>query len=141
VGDPQTKFALLYSLVVACGFVLKVCLLFGAWSFVQLAWLGPLGIFLTRFVAPVTLPLWQVTSAFNAILSFMLYLRSRRQILADSLGVNRPERQIEREYGLYQTVRTTLWLYPIACTLYIAVTTAIERDWPPIIIVLFPWTS
>ena len=43
VGDPQTKFALLYSLVVACGFVLKVCLLFGAWSFVQLAWLGPQG--------------------------------------------------------------------------------------------------
>jgi hypothetical protein len=95
----------------------------------------------TRLVAPFELPLWQVTSAISAGLAWAFFFRAKRHLLAKNLTEAWPEAWVEREYVAFQGVRTTLSLYAIACTFYIAAATAWQTEWPPIRFILFPWTA
>jgi hypothetical protein len=108
---------------------------------VELYWLGPLGGLATRLVAPFELPLWQVASAINAGLAWAFFFRAKRHLLATNTTEAWPESWVEREYVMFQGVRTTLSLYAIACTFYIAAATAWQTEWPPIRFILFPSTA
>jgi hypothetical protein len=138
-AHPWAKLVLTYSIFVILGFTLKVVLLFGVWRFEDLSWLGPLGILATRLVAPAELPLWHIAAALNAVLAWAYFSLARRRVLARNKPTEAwPEGWIEREYVAFQAVRTTLSLYAIACTFYIAAATAWQTRWPPIHFILFP---
>jgi hypothetical protein len=141
VRQPWSKLMLIYSLFVLAGFAAKVLLVFGAWKFAQLDWLGPVGELIIRLVEPLYLPLWQITSALNALISWGFYFRAERHLLARNSTEAWPEAWVRREYVAFQAVRTTLSLYAIACTFYLAAATAWQAEWPPIRLILFPWSS
>jgi hypothetical protein len=138
-AQPWTKLVLTYSIFVILGFTLKLVLLYEVWRFENLSWLGPLGILATRLVAPAELPLWQVAAALNGVLAWAYFSLARRHVLARNKPTEAwPEGWIEREYVAFQAARTTLSLYAIACTFYIAAATAWQTRWPPIHFILFP---
>jgi hypothetical protein len=141
VGQPLEILMLIYSVVVIIGFTAKVLLIVGVWKFAQLNWLGPVGELATRLVEPVYLPLWQITSAVNAVMAWAFYFRAERHLLARNSTEAWPEAWVQREYVGFQAVRTTLSLYAIACTFYLAAATAWQTEWPPIRLILFPWSS
>jgi hypothetical protein len=138
VTQPRAKLILVYSLFVALAFILKVALIFGVWKFENLDWLGPLGNLATGLVAPFELPLWQVTSAFNAGLAWAYFFQAERHLLAKNSTEAWPNSWIEREYVAFQAIRTVFSLYSIACTLCIAAVTAWDINLPPIHFIVFP---
>jgi hypothetical protein len=122
VKDPWSKLMLGYSLIVIFFFILKIALIFGYWR-LELDLGGQLGL-ATRIVAPLELPLWQVTSAINGVLAWAFFFRAKRHLLAKDSTEAWPEAWIQHEYVVFRGVRTTLSLYAIACTYYIAAATA-----------------
>jgi hypothetical protein len=139
VNQPWYKVMLGYSVMVIVAIFFKVALIFGVWRFPPLDWLGPLGVFGTRLVAPFELPLWHITSAFNALLAWVFFFLAKHHLVAKNFSTEAwPEPWIKREYVAFQVVRTTLSLYTIACTFYIAAATAWQTEWPPIRLILFP---
>jgi uncharacterized membrane protein YkgB len=140
VRQPWSKLMLIYSLFVIAGFAAKVLLIVGIWKSVQLNWPGPVGELGTRLVDPLYLPLWQITSALNAIMAWGFFFRAERHLLARNSTEAWPEAWVRREYVGFQAVRTTLSLYAIACTFYLAAATAWQTEWPPIHVILFPWS-
>jgi hypothetical protein len=137
--QPWAKVVLTYSIIVILGFMLKLELLSAAWKFENLSWLGPLGGLATQLVAPLELPLWQIASALNGGLAWAYFFQGRRHLLARNKTTEAwPEAWVEREYVAFQALRTTLSLYAIACTLYIAALTAWQAEWPPIHFILLP---
>jgi hypothetical protein len=140
VKHPWTKLMLIYSLFVIAAFAAKILLLFHVWEFAELHLLGPLGELIMRLVEPFYLTSWQLTGFFSAGIAWLFFLRATRHLLARYSTEAWPEAWIQREYVGLQTVRTTLSLFTIACTFYIAATTAWQTEWPPIRIILFPWS-
>jgi hypothetical protein len=132
---------LTYSVFVIIAFAFKIALMLGAWRFGNLDWLGPVGVLATRLFAPFKVEVWQVTSTLNAALAWIFFFRASRHLLARSTSDAWPEAWVRKEYAIFQAVRTTFSLYAIVCTLYIAATTAWQVEWPPICIILFPWTG
>jgi hypothetical protein len=133
------KFMLAYSTFALLGFAAKLVLLVGVWQFANLDWLGPLGVAVTRLVAPLELPLWQVAGALNALLAWVFFFRADQHVQAQGTVEAWPEAWIGREYAAFQALRTTLSLYVIACTFYITAAVSWRTEWPAIRIVLFPW--
>jgi hypothetical protein len=136
-----SKTMLAYSTFVVLAFLAKLALLFGIWHLANLNWLGPLGDAATRLVAPFELPLWQIAGAANAVLAWLFFFHADQHLLAQGTSEAWPEVWVRREYALFEVVRTTLTLYVIACTFYIAAAVAWQTEWPPIRFVLFPWTA
>lgn len=135
------KVMLLYSVAVFFLFIGKLALVFSVWKLRNLEWLGPLGTLTMRLVSPFDLPLWQVAGAINASLVLIFFVRAERHLLAQNSAEAWPDAWIQREYAIIQTVRTTLSLYIVACTFYIAATTAWQTELPPLRFILFPWTA
>ena len=119
-------------------FLLKLAIYFDIWKFIQLDWMGPLGIMTTRLVAPFSVHLWQILSAANALLAWVFFFRAHRHLLARGTA-ELSEEVVTREYVAFQSMRTAFSLFTIACTFYIAAATALDTEWPPIRIILFPW--
>jgi hypothetical protein len=138
VETALAKVILAYSTLTLVFFLVKLTPLLAAWWVFNLNWLGPLGIFLTRLVAPSELPLWQVASGINAILAWAFFFRANRHLVAEGTTEEWPERWLQREYVTFQVVRTTLSIYAIICTFYIGAATASGAEWPPIHFILFP---
>lgn len=136
---PWSKVMLVYSIFVLVGFCLKMFWLFEVQSLDLAGW-GPLGLLAIRMVAPLDLPIWQVACAINAVFAWLFFFRGKQHLLAKDSCEAWPVPWVEREYVAYQAIRTTLSLYIIACTFYIAATTAWTTEWPPIHFILFPWT-
>jgi len=141
IREPRFKLMLFYSSTTAVGFIVKLALLFRIWRFSDLSWLGPVGEAATRLTAPADLPLWQLTSACNAVLVWVFFFRGSRHVLAKNTKEALSDTRIRWEYVGFQAVRTTLALYVIACTFYIMATTAWHTNWPSIHVILFPWSS
>jgi hypothetical protein len=137
VKQPWTKLVLFYSTFVIIVFGCKIGLIFEVWKF-SLDFAGPLGVLTTRLVAPFEMPLWQVTSAINAGLTWAFFFRAKRHVLAKGSSEALPEAWVKKEYVGFQAVRTTFSLYAIACTFYIAAATAWQTEWPPVHFILFP---
>ncbi len=135
------KVILAYSILVLLVLAFKAALLFGAWQFFDLHTLGPLGSMITRMIAPLKVPLWQVASGANAVLALAFFFRADRHLLARNTSQALPTAWIELEYVCFQVTRTTLSMYAIVCVLYIATSTAWEAVWPPVELILFPWTG
>jgi hypothetical protein len=136
-----SKTMLVYSAFVLLAFLAKLALLFGIWHLANLEWLGPLGVAATRLAAPFELPLWQVAGALNALLAWLFFFHADQHLLAQGTTEAWPEVWLRREYVLFQLARTSLSLYVIACTFYIAAAVAWQTEWPPIRFVLFPWSA
>jgi hypothetical protein len=119
-------------------FVVKLTPIMAALWVFNLDWLGPLGIFVTRLVAPFNQELWQIASGLNAMLAWAFFFRANRHLVAQGTTEEWPERWLRREYVTFQAVRTTLSIYAIICTFYIGAATAFETEWPPIHFILFP---
>jgi hypothetical protein len=141
IRQPWMKFVLVYSLFVMAAFMLKMGVIFHLWTFLEITRLGSLGGLAMRLVAPFDLPLWQMASAMNAGMAWAFFFRAKRHLLANNSTEAWPEAWIEREYVGFQGIRTTLSLYAIACTFYIAAATAWQTEWPPIHLILFPWAA
>jgi hypothetical protein len=135
---PWTKVVLVYSLIILLAFCLKFCLIFRVWEFADLSWLGTLGQFATRVVAPLEIPVWQIGTAINAILAWAFYFRAKQHLISRNSIEASSQPLINAEYAMYQATRTALSLYAITCTLYIAAVTAWEIEWPPMRFILFP---
>jgi hypothetical protein len=140
---PWNRLMLIYSSVVLISCGLKMALYTEAWKFGNLEQFGRAGELVTRLVAPVELPGWQVASAINAVLAWAFIFWAVPQLRAHRIQSTeaRSEVSLRREYSSFQAVRTTLSLYSIACTFYIAASTAWQTQWPGIHFVLFPWSS
>jgi hypothetical protein len=120
-------------------FCIKLGFYFLAWRFTELNWLGLLGEMITRIVAPLELPLWQILSAINAILACAFFFRAHRHLLAQGTSETLSEQRIRQEYVTFQAVRTAFSLFSISCTFYIAAAVASRTEWPHIRVILFPW--
>ncbi len=138
VGTALSRVILVYSTFTLVFFVVKLTPLLAAWWVFNLNWLGPLGVFLTRMVAPFELPLWQVASGLNALLAWAFFFRANRHLVAQGTTEEWPERRLQCEYVTFQAIRTTLSVYAIICTFYIGAATAFESEWPPVRFILFP---
>ena len=140
---PWYIMTLMYSGFVVLGGALKIALYIGVWRFINLQSFGPVGELATRLVAPTELPGWQIASFINALLAWAFGFWAVPQLRAHAKHSTeaRSEASLRREYTGFQAVRTTLSLYSIACTFYIAASTAWQTEWPAIRFVIFPWTS
>jgi hypothetical protein len=138
VGTALSKVILAYSAITFLFFLCKLAPIIAALWVFNLNGLGPLGVFLTRLVAPFDLPLWQVASGLNAMLALVFFFRANRHLVAQDTAEAWPERWLQREYVTFQAIRTTLSVYAIICTFYIGAATAFEAEWPPIHFILFP---
>jgi hypothetical protein len=136
-----SKTMVTYSAFVVLAFFAKLGLLFGIWQLANLDWLGPLGMAATRLTAPFDLPLWQIAGAINGVLAVLFFYHADLHLLAQGKTEAWPEAWVRREYVFFQVVRTPLSLYVIACTFYITAAVAWQIEWPPIRIVLFPWSA
>lgn len=143
VESPWSRAMRAWSVVVTLLFLAKLALLFQLWRMAGLAGTGPLGEVVQRIVAPVELPLWQVMSFVNAVLAWAFWFRARDHLIAHERrsAYAWPEAWIRTEYAIFTVVRNTITLYVIACTLYIVATTALRANWPPLCLVLFPWSE
>jgi hypothetical protein len=138
ISQPYYKVVLSYSVIVILAMICKAGLLFAVWRFWQLEWLGPLGVCATRLVAPYDLPIWQATSAVNAVLAWVWYFSAKRHLIAKDTAEAWPESWLKAEYVAFQVIRTILALYTIFCTFVIGAATAWQTEWPPIHFILFP---
>jgi hypothetical protein len=143
IHTPWYIMILMYSGFVVLGGALKIALYIGVWRFINLQSFGPVGELATRLVAPTELPGWQIASFINALLAWAFGFWAVPQLRAHVKHSTeaRSEASLRREYTGFQAVRTTLSLYSIACTFYIAASTAWQTEWPGIRFVLFPWAS
>jgi hypothetical protein len=85
--------------------------------------------------------LWQIASAANAVIAWMVYFHGHRLLLTRDLPDAWSETTVQREYAIVRTVRATLSVYTIFCALWIAAVTAWRMDWTVIHVVVFPWSN
>lgn len=94
----------------------------------------------TQIVWPDGLPLWQVSSALNAVLSWGLYVYASQILATSSVRGFVNKKQITNVINLINVTRTFLTVYIIFCTGYLAIKVAPEINLPDIDIILFPWS-
>jgi hypothetical protein len=143
IHTPWNKLMLSYSCIVVAAFGFKVALYIGVLESISLENISRVGALFTRLIAPTVLPGWQVAAFINALLAWAFLFWAVPQLRAHTRhsAEARSEASLRREYTSFQAVRTTLSLYSIACTFYIAASTAWQTEWPTIHFVLFPGAS
>jgi hypothetical protein len=91
------------------------------------------------FIVPEQLPLWHVTSAFNALASWCLYFLSDYYYKHWQEGVQIPENALRYLFLWLPLIMNTFTIYSLFCTVYITVQLTSTLDLPPLHAKLFPW--
>lgn len=135
------KLVLAWSLIVLVGFAWKLGVWYKIADFAGADGLGEVGKWLTAMAAPLELSGWQVAAAINSLLAWGLFFRADGLIKQRANGLEVSTTAVAREWAFFQTIRTTLSLYTIACTVYITAAVAWSIDWPPVRFILVPWSA
>jgi hypothetical protein len=128
-----------YSAIIAFLFFWKITILLGWQTIVLSTSVAP---YVEPFLEPARLPIWQVATAINSALSWLVFFLAQAHLRAIASGnPNRiSEIAIKREIAAITVIRNVLALYTIACTLYIAWQIAKDVKWPAVEFILFPWS-
>jgi hypothetical protein len=124
-----------------------VLLLFAAKFYVYFAW-GDLGPswhaipghrLLDALVMPKAFPFWQITSAVNAILAWILYLAADWVVARWKRGSRINEKVIAAMLRWISLVRGGLSVYAIVCGIYLAAALSGRFNLPTMGTGIFPW--
>jgi hypothetical protein len=91
------------------------------------------------FIVPDELPLWHVTSAFNAMASWCLYFLSDYYYKEWQQGIRIPENALRYTFLWLPFIMNIFAIYAIFCAVYITVQVTSNVDLPPLHAKLFPW--
>lgn len=135
------RIAASLSVLTIVGFLVKMAIYQGKVALTRIAPEGNLGRLIQDYVAPTTLPPWQIVSVMNAVLAIAMFLWAGNQIVRfeDPLYANRQG----SGDGILRTtsvLRAMLSLYTSSCLVYMAVVRAQVVHLPPLGDRLFPWS-
>jgi hypothetical protein len=133
------KASRVYSAVVALAFAGKMYLWFNSGE-LQSGFVSPTALKAARaFIVPDQLPLWHVTSAFNAMASWGLYFISDYYYKDLKDGVEIPKNALSYTFLWLPLIMNVFTIYSLFCTVYITVQVTSTLDLPPLHAKLFPW--
>ena len=138
-GGDLTKVVVFYSFIVIGGFVVKFILMvkwdnFAAW------WNStPLTDFLSIYVAPAEIPLWQLAAFINAFWAIGIFIFAGEALWGMDSGTPWSPKRVEFVLRVSSFGRCVLTLYTITCTVYLTVQEASSWNFPTLGTKLFPW--
>jgi len=133
------RCTLVLSAFVIVGFLAKLLIYNGAIA-LSAAVPGPFGKLLVDYIAPTTLPLWQIASILNSILAIVLFLWSGDEIIRLEDQTSQRSSSFP-DYWLRSTtvIRNLLSVYTSTCLAYLTLVRSQVIHLPPLDEKLFPW--
>jgi hypothetical protein len=114
--------------------------IFCSWSDLTASWRAIPGYrVLDAVVMPEAFPAWQIASAINAILAWLLYLAADSAIARWKRGSQINEGAIEVMLRWISLARGVLSVYTILCGIYLAASLSGRLDLPPMGTAIRPW--
>jgi hypothetical protein len=134
------KFSRLYSAIVLVLFAAKI------WIWFYLTHLGTIlhtllgGSWdvLSMYLVPDAIPLWHVTAATNALLTWGIYFRAERYAFDAEHRVENEDQHIATFFKSAFVTRNVLTIYTAMCTVYITIRLVSQLDMPRFELILFP---
>jgi len=132
----------LFALLTITALIAKIMVYNGLFVLSEKLFAGELGKLIFDYIAPTTLPVWQLASATNALIALVLYFWASDQLIKLS-DARDPATNSSQDGALRaaSALRATLSVYTIACLLYLAIGRAKVLHLPPLGSHLFPWSS